>query len=186
MQQNHFFYVQQHNPRGVVTTQSQRKLKKHRRRWTFADADKNEALNKTEFLDFLYPKTSFVWVAETLEDLDLNYDEGVDLQEFLAMAGDDNEKMKAYFQTLDVDQNGRLDLEEISVWIDPKGFVPVKSEVVYLVEILDTDASKDLSQEEILTDSDTFLQSLMTYYGQIFDAENDLRSDIFHIAGMKP
>lgn len=148
--------------------------------------NKNEALNKTEFMDFLYPKKGFVWVAETFEDLDSNYDEGVDLEEFLAMTGDDNDKMTAYFKTLDQDHNGRLDLEEISFWIDPNGFVPVKSEVVYLVESLDTDRSKDLSQTEILDDSETFLQSLMTYYGQIYDAENDLRRDIFHIAAMEP
>ena len=27
-----------------------------------------------------------------------------------------------------------LDLEEIAEWIDPQGFVPAKSEVVYLIE----------------------------------------------------
>ena len=43
----------------------------------------------------------------------------------------------------------------------------VKSEVIYLLEHLDLDRSKDLSMPEILNGSDTFLASQMTYFGKI-------------------
>ena len=35
--------------------------------------------------------------------------------------------MSRYFsQDLDTDHDGKLDLEELSIWIDPKNFVPGK------------------------------------------------------------
>ena len=43
----------------------------------------------------------------------------------------------------------------------------VKSEVIYLLEHLDLDRSKDLSMPEILNGSETFLASQMTYFGKI-------------------
>ena len=40
--------------------------------------------------------------------------------------------MSRYFsQDLDTDHDGKLDLEELSIWIDPKNFVPGKDFLLY-------------------------------------------------------
>ena len=52
--------------------------------------------------------------------------------------------------TLDSDGNGFLDVEELSAWVEPEGFVQAKSEVVYLMETRDKDGDKMLSKDEVL------------------------------------
>ena len=119
--QNHTFisyypFLFQHNPRGSVTQKFDRKFKRDRRRWTFADADKNESLNKTEFKEFLFPTNPLIWVAETHEDLDSDLDQVVSKPEFLAIFSKEEQPRVAKYFTdlLDEDSNGSLDLEEIS------------------------------------------------------------------------
>jgi len=176
-------FVFKHNPRGLLTTAQNRRMKRDRRRWIYADFDpKDEALSKSEFKQFLFPETSIVWVAETHEDLDSNYDGYVNEKEFLSIfEGQNQQEMSRYFsQDLDTDHDGKLDLEELSIWIDPKDFVPVKSEVIYLLEHLDLDRSKDLSMPEILNGSETFLASQMTYFGKIY-GKAQVRESVFYI-----
>ena len=116
------------------------------------------------------------------KDLDANQDGYVNEKEFLAIFENDlHKKMSSYFsQELDTDQNGLLDLEELSIWIDPKDFVPIKSEVIYLLEHLDADRSKNLSLPELLNGTETFLSSQMTYFGQIY-GKKSVRESVFHI-----
>ena len=63
-----------------------------------------------------------------IKDLDSNYDGYVNEKEFLAIfAAENQQEMSRYFsQDLDTDHDGKLDLEELSIWIDPKDFVPGK------------------------------------------------------------
>ena len=67
------------------------------------------------------------------------------------------------------------------VWVDPSQYIPVKTEVIYLLEKLDQDESKDLSLQEIFEDSKTFLESQMTYFGKIYDGTRNLRKSVFNI-----
>ena len=63
-----------------------------------------------------------------IKDLDSNYDGYVNEKEFLTIfAAENQQEMSRYFsQDLDTDHDGKLDLEELSIWIDPKDFVPGK------------------------------------------------------------
>ena len=85
-----------------------------------------------------------------------------------------------FYIFLITDQDGFLDLEEIAQWISPKGFIQAYSEVVYLIEKLDSDQSKDLDLSEIINQTDIFYNSQMTYFGKIFSVKN-LKQTIFHI-----
>ena len=71
-----------------------------------------------------------IWISIvlTLKDLDSNYDGYVNEKEFLSIfEGQNQQEMSRYFsQDLDTDHDGKLDLEELSIWIDPKNFVPGK------------------------------------------------------------
>lgn len=174
-----FSFLLQQNPSGLYTTAKKRKFKRDRRRWVYADSDKDDILSKIEFKSFLFPELSTVWVPEAHDEMDSDYDGRVSEKEFLSMDGIDVDKMSNYFRaTLDYDKNGHLDLEEISLWLDPKGFIRAKSEVVYLLERMDLDKSKDLSLPEILNNTDLFLASQITYFGQIYQLKN-LREKVF-------
>ena len=70
--------------------------------------------------------------------------------------------------------------------MNPSEFVPVKSEVVYLLDLLDADRSKDLTLSELVTDEtqrEIFLMSQMSYFGQIYEQEH-LREKIFHVVNL--
>ena len=69
-------------------------------------------------------------------------------------------------------------LEQL-IWIKINLF-SVKSEVIYLLEHLDLDRSKDLSMPEILNGSETFLASQMTYFGKIY-GKAQVRESVFYI-----
>ena len=73
---------------------------------------------------------------------------------------------------MDVNRDGYLDLEEIAEWVEPEGFIQAKSEVVYLMQILDTDTSLNLSLREILEEPSVFLNSQVTHYGYIYSLRN--------------
>ena len=66
--------------------------------------------------------------SKSSKDLDSNFDGYVNEKEFLAIFEAENQReMSRYFsQDLDTDHDGNLDLEELSIWIDPKDFVPGK------------------------------------------------------------
>ena len=184
---------------GLLTHKMKRKLKRDRRRWIHADLDATESLNKTEFKHFLFPKLGIVWVPEFHEDLDNDYDGFVSQKEFESMS-ESNDKLGTYFKDLDKDRNGLLgtpqhslshshpwfilnffsDIEEISPWVNPASYQAVKTEVIFLMEKLDTDASKSLSLPEILNDTQNFLTSQVTHYGDVYKLKH-LREHIFLI-----
>ena len=86
-----------------------------------------------------------------------------------------------YFNfTLDADRNGFLDVEEIVPWVEPAGFIQAKSEVVYLMEVLDQDDDKILTRKEIMVNPKVFLASQVTYFGQIYKLKN-MREEVFQI-----
>ena len=58
-----------------------------------------------------------------------------------------------------------LDLEEIAEWIDPQGFIPAKSEVVYLIENIGMVSKK---------------MSLVTIFGHYILRNDFINFDIFH------
>ena len=175
-------FLFQLNPKGLKTHKMKKKIKQKRRRWVHADLDKSESLNKTEFKNFLFPKLGVIWVPEIHEDLDKDNDGFVSKPEFLTMG----DYLANYFtNTLDEDRNGLLDIEEITPWVDPSTFEAVKSEVVYLMEKLDADSSKSLTLPEILNDTQAFLTSQVTHYGDIYKLKH-LREHIFLIENGNP
>ena len=74
---------------------------------------------------------------------------------------------------------------ELAEWVEPSGFVQIKSEVIYLMDILDEDRDKVLTKEEIMKISPkTFLSSQVTFFGQIYTLAN-LREEIFQFHRLK-
>ncbi|QQP57835.1 Calumeninlike, partial [Caligus rogercresseyi] len=145
------------------------------RRWQHADQNGDDHLDIEEFKIFLFPYTLDrvalnIIIPEAMDDLDLNYDGSVSMEEFLQIhEPHQRQKMSAYFEeTLDTNHDGYLNSYEITPWVNPEGFVAVKSEVIHLIEALDSDRNKVISLREIQRNPSLFLGSQITSFGQIY------------------
>ncbi|XP_026747483.1 calumenin-B [Trichoplusia ni] len=157
-------------------------LKRDRRRWTYADADLNDALNRTEFAAFLHPEDHSemrdVVVLETMEDIDKDKDGKVSLDEYIGDMykpedGEDEEEpdwvkqeREQFTGYRDTNKDGFMDENEVKDWIAPPEFDHAEAEARHLVFEADTDADEKLTKGEILDKYDLFVGSQATDFGE--------------------
>ncbi|GBP79596.1 Calumenin [Eumeta japonica] len=156
-------------------------LKRDRRRWHHADADENDALNRTEFAAFLHPEENplmrDIVVLETLEDIDTDKDGKVSLEEYIGDVykpdSDDEEEpdwvkqeREQFTGYRDTNKDGYMDEHEVKAWIAPPEFDHAEAEARHLVFEADSDADEKLTKQEILDKYDLFVGSQATDFGQ--------------------
>ncbi|XP_028025995.1 calumenin [Bombyx mandarina] len=156
--------------------------KRDRRRWTYADADQNDALNRTEFAAFLHPEDHSsmrdVVVLETLEDIDKDQDGKVSLDEYIGDMykpedGEDEEEpdwvkqeREQFTGYRDTNKDGFMDEHEVKDWIAPPEFDHAEAEARHLVFEADADADEKLTKAEIIDKYDLFVGSQATDFGE--------------------
>ncbi|XP_050362663.1 calumenin-B [Nymphalis io] len=158
-------------------------LKRDRRRWHYADSDKDDALNRTEFGGFLHPEDHGsmrdIVVLETLEDIDKDKDGKVSLEEYIGdmykpeegetiedepdWVKQEREQFAGY---RDTNKDGFMDEHEVKDWIAPPEFDHAEAEARHLVFEADSDADEKLTKEEILEKYDLFVGSQATDFGE--------------------
>ncbi|KAJ8727216.1 hypothetical protein PYW08_015613 [Mythimna loreyi] len=164
-------------------------LKRDRRRWTYADADENDALNRTEFAAFLHPEDHSgmrdVVVFETMEDIDKDNDGKVSLDEYIGDMykpedGEDEEEpdwvkqeREQFHGYRDTDKDGFMDENEVKDWIAPPEFDHAEAEARHLVFEADTDADEKLTKSEILDKYDLFVGSQATDFGEVLTRHDE-------------
>ncbi|XP_059059513.1 calumenin-B [Achroia grisella] len=157
-------------------------LKRDRRRWHYADADQNEALNRTEFAAFLHPEDhsgmNNVVVLETLEDIDKDKDGKISLEEYIGDMykpedGEEGEEpdwvkqeREQFTGYRDTDKDGFMDENEVKEWIAPPEFDHAEAEARHLVFEADSDADEKLTKAEVLDKYDLFVGSQATDFGE--------------------
>ncbi|XP_049888194.1 calumenin-B [Pectinophora gossypiella] len=157
-------------------------LKRDRRRWTQADGDHNDALNRTEFAGFLHPEDHShmrdIVVLETLEDIDKDKDGKVSMEEYIGDMykpedgedGDEPDWVKQEREQFtgyrDTDKDGFMDEHEVKDWIAPPEFDHAEAEARHLVFEADSDADEKLTKAEILDKYDLFVGSQATDFGE--------------------
>ncbi|KAJ2950547.1 hypothetical protein O0L34_g8794 [Tuta absoluta] len=157
-------------------------LKRDRRRWTHADLDQNDALNRTEFAGFLHPEDHDnmrdIVVLETLEDIDKDKDGKVSLEEYIGDMykpedgedGDEPDWVKQereqFIGYRDTDKDGFMNEHEVKEWIAPPEFDHAEAEARHLVFEADSDADEKLTKAEILDKYDLFVGSQATDFGE--------------------
>ncbi|XP_061706236.1 calumenin-B [Cydia pomonella] len=155
--------------------------KRDRRRWTYADGNTDDALNRTEFASFLHPEDHpymrDVVVLETLEDIDKNKDGKVSLEEYIgdmyqAEEGEEEEpdwvkqEREQFTGYRDTNRDGYMDAAEVKEWIAPPEFDHAEAEARHLVFEADGDADERLSKREVLAQYDLFVGSQATDFGE--------------------
>uniref|UniRef100_A0A8B9TNS5 Reticulocalbin 2 n=1 Tax=Anas platyrhynchos TaxID=8839 RepID=A0A8B9TNS5_ANAPL len=151
---------------------------KEKKRFEKANRDDVPDLNVDEFIAFEHPEeveymTDFV-IQEALEEHDKDGDGFVNLEEFL---GDLQERPKEdpewilvekdrFVNDYDKDKDGKLSPQELLFWIVPNNQGIAQEEAVHLIEEMDLNDDKKLSEAEILKNQDLFLNSEATDYGR--------------------
>ncbi|XP_054858099.1 reticulocalbin-2 [Eublepharis macularius] len=153
---------------------------KDKRRFEKADKDGVSGLDLNEFIAFEHPEEAeymkeFV-IQEALEDHDRNGDGFVSLEEFLGdyrrdpTASEDPEwilvEKDRFKNDYDKDRDGKLNSKELLSWVVPNNEGIAQEEAAHLIEEMDSDGNKKLSEAEILSNQDLFLNSEATDYGR--------------------
>ncbi|XP_003463622.1 reticulocalbin-2 [Cavia porcellus] len=153
---------------------------KDKKRFEKANQDADSGLNLEEFIAFEHPEEvdymmEFV-IQEALEEHDKDGDGFVSLEEFLGDYRRDPTASEApewilvekdrFVNDYDKDNNGRLDLQELLSWVVPNNQGIAQEEALHLIDEMDLNGDKKLSEEEILENQDLFLTSEATDYGR--------------------
>ncbi|XP_028922132.1 reticulocalbin-2 [Ornithorhynchus anatinus] len=153
---------------------------KDKKRFEKANRDSIPGLNLVEFIAFEHPEevdymTEFV-IQEALDEHDKNADGFVSLEEFLgdyrrdSTASEDPEwilvEKDRFVNDYDKDSDGKLDHQELLSWVVPNNQGIAQEEALHLIEEMDLNGDKKLSEAEILENQDLFLTSEATDYGR--------------------
>uniref|UniRef100_A0A8D0BK68 Reticulocalbin-2 n=1 Tax=Salvator merianae TaxID=96440 RepID=A0A8D0BK68_SALMN len=153
---------------------------KDKKRFEKADRDGVPGLDLEEFIAFEHPEEAeymeeFV-IQEALEEHDKNGDRFVTLEEFLGdyrrdpAASEDPEwilvEKDRFANDYDKNKDGKLDPKELLNWIVPNNEGIAQEEAAHLIEEVDLDGNKKLTEAEILENQELFLNSEATDYGR--------------------
>ncbi|XP_055631092.1 calumenin [Toxorhynchites rutilus septentrionalis] len=156
-------------------------LSRDRRRWSVADRDGDDRLNKTEFTEFLHPEESLymrdIVVQETIEDIDKDNDGKVSVEEYIGemyQAPEENEEepewikqeRETFANFRDKNKDGFMNQEEVRDWIIPADFDHAEAEARHLIYEADSDADEKLTKDEIIEKYDLFVGSQATDFGE--------------------
>ncbi|XP_069479660.1 reticulocalbin-1 [Ambystoma mexicanum] len=157
------------------------------RRFKTADLDGDMAATREEFTSFLHPEEfehmKDIVVLETLEDIDKNGDGFVDQDEYIADMFAHEEggpepdwvasEREQFTDFRDANKDGKMDKEEIRHWILPQDYDHAQAEARHLVYESDQDKDERLSRDEILENSNMFVGSQATNYGEDLTKNHD-------------
>ncbi|XP_063170131.1 reticulocalbin-2 [Candoia aspera] len=153
---------------------------KDKKRFEKANKDEAPGLELDEFIAFEHPEEAdymkeFV-IQEALEEHDKDGDGFVSIEEFLGdyrrdpTAREDPEwivvEKDRFRNDYDKDKDGKLNPNELLTWVVPNNEGIAQEETAHLLDEMDLDGDRRLTENEILENQDLFLNSEATDYGR--------------------
>ncbi|CAH8863847.1 unnamed protein product [Trichobilharzia szidati] len=138
-----------------------------------ADLDRNGYLNESEFVAFEHPHNyrhmAPYELKHTLRDFDKDKDGYISEVEYLADDKMNKETMiieRENFKNYDLNGDGKLDKDEMALWITPGFEKTAADETEHLFNQTDKDKDGVLNKEEVLEQQDLWVGSQATDYGR--------------------
>ncbi|XP_071946112.1 45 kDa calcium-binding protein-like [Antedon mediterranea] len=154
----------------------------YRDRWARADENGDDNLSENEFLAFLHPEhckdTMMSLVDEILHDMDQDDDKKLTLAEFVSLplghedvleketAEDEwvRERRKEFEQHIDLNKDGKADVEELGKYMDPRNRIHAESEAQNLIIMADDNQDDKISLQEVLDNYNIFIGSKLVHF----------------------
>ncbi|XP_041472099.1 calumenin-A-like [Lytechinus variegatus] len=161
------------------TLDFRKKVRQDKARWAVADQNRDEALDKDEYMAFEWPREKphmkNIAIDETLEDMDKNGDGFVDIDEYINDLWDGQGEIpdwveaerKGFGEYRDKDGDNRLNHEEVGDWIMPTHYDPILSEAKHLMYESDDNKDKELTKDEMIKNFKLFVGSRVTNFGEL-------------------
>ena len=173
--------------KSSITFSYQNMLRKDERRWATADEDHDNYCDALEFQAFLHPEgfehMKDIVAKETMEDLDTDGDGYIDINEYINdMIGPNHEgpepswattQRKRFYTERDIDEDGKMNQDEVREWLMPDESENIISEARRLVQDSDDNRDGVLSKDEILTHYERFVSSRVTEWGNALKVFHD-------------
>ncbi|XP_033107616.1 45 kDa calcium-binding protein-like [Anneissia japonica] len=154
----------------------------YRDRWARADENGDDNLDEKEFLAFLHPEhckdTIMSLVDEILHDMDQDDDKTLSLAEFVSLPlGHEDvleketeedewvrERRKEFEQNIDLNKDGKADVDELGKYMDPRNRIHAESEARNLIIMADDDQNDKISLKEVLDNYSLFIGSKLVHF----------------------
>ncbi|MBN3314129.1 RCN2 protein, partial [Atractosteus spatula] len=159
---------------------------KEKQRFDHANTDGKPGLNVTELLAFLHPSEvdhMFKYAIEdVLNEYDRDNDGFISLHEFLGdLRSPDGvnqsqweiEEKLRFVNLYDRDNDGKLNYEEQLLWVAPNSYGTAREEALHLIQEMDRNGDGRLSEMEIMSNMQTFMDSEVTDYGRQLHSVHD-------------
>lgn len=154
-----------------------------KRRFEYADLNKDGHLTMHEFLYFLNPEEGKHMrkciVLETIENMDLDGDGALNIKDYIGegilemKSGDEFVAKVKEFKEYDKNVDGLLVEDEVRDWMFPPDHSTSKHEVEHIMSHGDKDKDGKMSYEEFASIPEHLEQSRATGYGDMFQENKD-------------
>ena len=161
---------------------------KDQRKFVAADTNLDGYCSKEEFQGFVHPELlehmKQFMVKETLLEMDTNKNGFVEKEEYVnSVFGPEEvskhtdwaEKERQNFADfLDKNRDGKLDSEEILLWVAPESSEQAIEEAKHLIPIVDNNEDGFVSKDEMLQHLESFSSSQVTDFGELLRRHDEL------------
>lgn len=148
-------------------------------RFTAADVNADELLDKAEWILFSNPirdeAVKNTVIAESMAVVDTDKDGKLSLEEYLSdwyskpnAISEEERKIEidTFNEEMDRNKDGFLDENELIYWIDPENTYDAVEEAHHLLDMCDENEDEKLTAEEIIEESELWIDSVGTEYGK--------------------
>jgi Ca2+-binding EF-hand superfamily protein len=174
-----------------IDSEERERLIRYKFRWAEADEDpQDNQLTVEEMRNFRHPEQSSKMIIrmakDIIDNLDRDEDELITEEEFIALpAGDiddvmhersadetwQSERRKEFHNVIDINHDGKVDVEELKIYVDPHNENHAHLEADNLIQLADENSDGKLSMSEVLDNAELFLGSKMVDTGRNFHDE---------------